>query len=93
MFPPMLLRLRVGTSERPGIGLWLPLFLVWLILLPLVVLALGIAVLVDLALLLAEAEYHHYTWLLLRTFGVLGALRDLSFSIRTNENVVDFQLV
>ncbi|PKQ15722.1 MAG: hypothetical protein CVT67_08370 [Actinobacteria bacterium HGW-Actinobacteria-7] len=93
MFPPMLLYVRVGTQARPGIGLWLPLFLVWLILLPIVVLVLLIALVVDIALFLAGQSYHHYTLLLFSTFGVLGALRGTLVSIRTEENVVEIDLV
>jgi small-conductance mechanosensitive channel len=93
MFPPMILYLRVGTPERPGIGLWLPLFLVWLILLPIVVLILVITMLVDTALFLADRPYHHYTLLLFRCLGVLGATRGTIVSIHANENVIDFDLV
>lgn len=93
MLPPMLLYVRVGTPERPGAAWWLPLFLVWLILLPLVVLVLIVALLVDLALLISGQPYHHYTLLLLRCFGVLGATRDAVIKVRANENVIDIGLV
>jgi hypothetical protein len=93
MFPPMLLYLRIGAEERRGVGLWLPLFLVWLILLPLVVFVFAITVLVDVVLFLVGARYHHYTLLLVRCVGVLGATRGLVVSIRSEENVVDVELV
>ena len=91
--PPMLLYVRVGTPERPGFGLWLPLFLVWLILLPLVVLVLVIAMTVDVLLLLAGQSYHHYTLLLFRCFGVLGATKGTLISIHADGHVVDIDLV
>lgn len=93
MFPPMLLYVRVSTPERPGHGIWLPLFLVWLILLPIVVLVLLLTMLTDVVLFLAGQSYHHYTLLLLGGFGVLGATRGTLVSIRTNDNVVDIDFV
>jgi hypothetical protein len=91
MFPPMLLHLRFGTPDRPG--LWLPLFLVWLILLPLVVLVLLIAAVADAALFLGGASYHHATLLLLRVLGVLAASRGTSVRVHSNEAVVSVDLV
>jgi hypothetical protein len=93
MFPPMLLYLRVGTLERPGVGLWLPLFLVWLILLPLVALVLAVTVLVDIALLLVGQRYHHYTLLLFSCLGVLGATRGTVVRIHSDKTIVDIDLV
>jgi hypothetical protein len=93
MFPPMLLHVRVGTVERPGIGVWLPLFLVWLILLPIVVVVLLITVVADVALFFTGQSYHHYTLLLLRCFGVLGATRGTVVSIRSVANVIDIGFV
>jgi hypothetical protein len=93
MFPPMLLYLRVGTEERPGFGLWLPLFLVWLILLPIVVLVFLVTVLVDVVLFFVGASYHHYTLLLFRCFGVLGATRGTVVSIHADMHVINVELV
>lgn len=89
MLPPMLLYVRVGSHERAGHGLWLPLFLVWLILLPIVVLVFVVTIVVDTALLIAGQDYHHYTALLLRCFGVLGATRGTEVRIDSNEAVID----
>ena len=93
MFPPMLLYLRVGTPERPGPGIWLPLFLVWLILLPIVVLVLLITVLTDVVLFFVGQPYHAYTLLLLRCFGVLGAAKGTAVSIHAHTNVINVELV
>jgi hypothetical protein len=93
MFPPMLLYLRIGTEERPGFGLWLPLFLVWLILLPIVVLVLLVTLLVDGVLFFANQRYHHYTMLLFSCFGVLGATRGTVVSIHADMHVIDVELV
>jgi hypothetical protein len=93
MLPPMLLYLRVGTPESPGFGMWLPLFLLWLLLLPIMVLALPLTIVADLVLFLAGRRYHHYTLLVLRSFGVLRATRGTTVRIRSNQNVVDITLV
>jgi len=93
MLPPLWLYLRIGTPERPGFGLWLPLFLVWLLLLPLVVLVLLVALLADLVLLFAGRTYHHYTLFLLRCFGVLGATRGTVVSIHADEHCIDINLI
>jgi hypothetical protein len=93
MFPPMLMYLRVGTTERPRFGVWLPLFLVWLILLPIVVLILFVTIVVDLALLLAGHSYHHYTLLLFRCLGVIAAIRGLMVRVDSLNEVVDVEFV
>jgi len=93
MFPPMLLYVRVTAPERNRSGVWLPLFLVWLILLPLVVLVLLLTIVADVVLFLVGSSYHYYTLLLLRCFGVLGAARGMSVHIRSNENDIDINVV
>ena len=83
MLPPMLLYLRVGTPDAPGRGLWLPLFLLWLMLLPLVVLVLLVRDRSSTSCCSSPGErYHHYTLLLVRCFGVLGATRGTAVRIR-----------
>ena len=89
MFPPMLLYVRVNPHGTTAHGVWLPLFLVWLILLPFVVFVLAVTLVVDLALLLAGQSYHHYTLLLARSIGLLGATRGLAVSVRSEEAIVD----
>ncbi len=93
MFPPMLLYLRVSTPERSRHGLWLPLFLIWLLLLPLVVLVLAVSVAVDFVLLLGGQAYHHYTLFLLRAFGLLGATRGTVVHVHSDETNVDIEFV
>ncbi len=93
MFPPMLLYLRVGTLEEPRFGLWLPLFLLWLILLPLVALVLVITMLVDATLFLLGQSYHHYTLLLFRCLGLLGATRGTVVHVHSEKADIHFDLV
>jgi hypothetical protein len=91
MYPPMLVHVRVGAPHRRRVGVWLPLFLVWLILLPIVVLVLVVSIVVDLVLLLVGERYHHYTLLLFRGFGVLAATRGMEMRIRAERTDVDIR--
>jgi hypothetical protein len=93
MLPPMLLYLRVGTPEKSGTGLWLPLFLVWLILLPIVVLVVAVTMLVDVVLFMIGRSYHRYTLLLFHGLGLLGATRGTIVSIRADKHAIDVELV
>jgi hypothetical protein len=93
MLPPMLLYVKVSTRERKRIGIWLPLFLVWLILLPLVALMFAVTVAVDLVLILADQPYHHYTLLLARVFGVLGDCRGTTVHVNADHTNVRIDLV
>jgi hypothetical protein len=71
-FPPLLLRLRMSSPERPWPTLWLPLFLVWLLLILLVPLAL-------VALLVAIALYPQYAG---RAFALVRALFAIILGLR-----------
>ena len=87
--PPMLMHVRISTPERTRPGVWLPLFLVWLILLPLVALILAVALIVDLALLVAGESYHHYTLLLIGCFELLAATRGSVVRVHGDNTDVD----
>jgi hypothetical protein len=89
MYPPMLLHLRIGAPDTHRSGVWLPLFLVWLILLPIVVLVFVVSIVVDVVLLLVGERYHHYTLLLFRCFGVLAATRGMEVRIHADNTDVD----
>ena len=91
MFPPMLLHLRFGAPGRSG--LWLPLFLLWLIVLPVAVLVLLIAMAADGVLFLAGASYHRYSLALLRCLGVLAASRGTAVRVRGGGRAVEIELV
>jgi hypothetical protein len=93
MLPSMLLYLCIGTPERPGRGMWLPLFLVWLLLLPLAILAVLFTLLADVVLLIVGRPYHHYTLLLLRCLGLLGATRSAELRIDSGTNIVNMRFV
>jgi hypothetical protein len=93
MMPPLLLGLRVITPTGRNVRLWLPLFLLWLILLPLVVLVALTTALVDVVLLFAGRDYHHYTLLLLRSLEVLGATRGTTVRVHSDTTDVNIDFV
>ena len=87
--PPAILDLRVAPSDRRPIHLWLPLFLLWPLLLVLGVLSLVFTILADIALLLLGRRYHHYTLLLVRVFGMLGDTRGTIVRFSDGKTAVD----
>lgn len=92
MLPPMLIYMGFGARESRH-GIWLPLFLVWLLLLPLFVLAVCITLLIDIALFLSGQEYHYYTFLLIGAVGLLGATRGMVVSVHADQTDIDIELV
>ncbi|MDO8847166.1 MAG: hypothetical protein Q7W51_02110 [Coriobacteriia bacterium] len=73
--PPFVIDVRVKEEGSRSFRIWLPVFLLWPLLLPLVALALIGTLIADLVLLLGGARYHHYTLLVLRSLGLLSAAR------------------
>ena len=69
--------------------IWLPLFLLWLILLPFLLLAFLVAMLADVVLFLVGSRYHHYTLLLLRCCEVLGDTRGMVVHVHSKQTNVD----
>jgi len=87
--PPMILDLRVAPPDRRPVHVWLPLFLLWPIVLVLGVLALVFTVLADVVLLLLGERYHHYTILLARCFGMLWDTRGLVLRFNDKATAVE----
>jgi len=93
MVPPLLLHVRVGAPTCARHGVWLPLFLVWLLLLPFALLLLALAILADFVLLIAGQRYHHSTLLLLGAARVVSATSGTTVRINSEENVVEIDVV
>lgn len=72
--PPCLIRLRIEEPNRTRLRLWLPLFLLWPLLLVVLALAIAVTLLADFISLLVKHP-PAYTRLLLGTVGVLGETR------------------
>jgi len=90
---PLLMRLNVGSPNHHRVRLWLPLFLLWPLLVLLLALPLLITVIVDACLLLAGREYHHYTILVLRALALLGDTRGLVLRIDDGKTDIDLTVV
>ena len=88
-FPPAILDLRVAPAGRRSIHLWLPLFLLWPLLLVMGVLSLVLTIIADVVLLLLDRPYHRYTVLLVRVFGLLGDVRGMVIRINDGRTAVD----
>lgn len=93
MVPPLLMYLRIGTPTSARRGLWLPLFLVWLLLLPFALLLFALAILADFVLLIAGQRYHHSTLLLFGAARVVAATSGTTVRINSGENVVEIDVV
>ena len=87
--PPLVLDLRVVRPERRPVHLWLPLFLLWPLVLVLGVLALLLTMVADGVLLVLGRRYHHYTILLGRSFATLGETRGMVVRFGNEKTAVD----
>lgn len=87
--PPAILDLKIAPSDGRRVHLWLPLFLLWPLALALGVLALVFTIIGDLVLMLAGQRYHHYTLLLVRSFGALSGTRGMVMSFKDDKTAVD----
>ena len=82
--PPYLISLRVTDQGRTKFRLWLPLFLLWLLLLPLFVLALVVTFLLDL-LTLPLGNGFRFSRFLFGVIGVMGAARGTEVQVATGD--------
>lgn len=85
--PPCFIRVKVAEEERTKFRLWLPLFILWPLLLALVLLALILALFVDGVLVLTGQNYA-YTRLVIGCLEVLGASRGVEVCVRDNKHTV-----
>jgi hypothetical protein len=88
--PPAILDLRVVPSDgRRPVHLWLPLFLLWPLALALGVISLVFTIVADALLLALGRRYHHYTILLVRSFGALCETRGMVIRVNDDKASVD----
>jgi hypothetical protein len=87
--PPMILDLKVASPDRPPVHVWLPLFLLWPLVVAVGALALVFTVVADVALLLAGRRYHHYSLLLVRSFAALTETRGMVIRFNDKQTAVD----
>jgi hypothetical protein len=87
--PPYLIDLRIVSSDRSPVHLWLPLFLLWPFLLVIAVLSLVFTILTDLVLYLVNSRYHSYTLFLVGCLGMLAQTRGTTVRIDAPGSLVD----
>lgn len=87
--PPAILDLRIAPAASRSHHLWLPIFLLWPLLLIVAVIVFPVTLLVDAVLLVAGRPYHHYTILTARLFGLLGETRGMVVRINDGKTAVD----
>lgn len=87
--PPYLIDVRIRPEDGRPFRVWLPLLLLWPLLLVLAVLALVLTLLVDIALWAFGQDYHYYTLLLAGAFGLLSDLRGITVHITDTRSLVD----
>jgi hypothetical protein len=87
--PPMVLDLKVASSGRRPVHLWLPLFLLWPLALVFGVLALVLTLVADGVLFALGRRYHHNTVLLVRAFEALGETRGMAIRFSNEKTAVD----
>lgn len=86
LLPPLVIDVRVRERKSRGFRIWLPFFLLWPLLLIVVGFALIVSVVVDFALLIAGARYHHYTLLLLHSMQLLAQVRGTHAHINSSDS-------
>lgn len=87
--PPYLIDMHVTSEEGRRHRFWIPLFLLWPLLLVLAVLAFILTVLTDVALMVAGKKYHYYTFLLTGVFGMLSEVRGVTVRVRQPDAFLD----
>ncbi len=91
--PPSLLYVRVKEDARHGFGLWLPLFLLW----PLIVVILApvflCTIVADAGLAAARRSYHHYTRFLGAVLLATFEIRNLKVHVRSPKAHVNITII
>ena len=92
IMPPLVIDVRVREQNAKGFRIWFPFVILWPLLLIIVGFAFVVALIVDFALLLANARYHHYTLLLFHSLGLLAAVRGTHAHIDGQSALVDVNI-
>ncbi len=86
--PPMVVDIRVVSGGERKVRLWIPMFLLWPLVLVLVLLALVLTVLADIVLLLSRGPFHHSTRVLLAGLAAAAETRGLRISVDGPDTIV-----
>ncbi len=91
--PPYLVYLKIVNEESKGFGMWLPVFLLWPLVLILVLFALPFLLLADLGLRLADQPFHRFTRFVFEALMILPETRGMTVDIQEGPKVVKFTVV
>jgi len=92
ILPPLVIDVRVRERGARSFRIWFPLVLLWPLLFLLVGFALVVSLVVDLALLIAGARYHHYTLLLLGAMHLLADVRGTHAHVNSPTTLVNVKI-
>lgn len=92
-FPPSLLYVKIRDDGKNRLGIWLPLFLLWPLIIIILALVFLLTILVDFFLVLADARYHSFTRLVFGAMITLFEIRGLKVHIENAENHVNITFV
>lgn len=87
ILPPAIMYVAVKEPGKKGWWFWLPLFLLWPLVLLLLVPVVCITVFVDIVTWLAGARFHRYTEFVLRLMGLLAECRGTSVDVESPTRV------
>lgn len=93
ILPPLVIDVRVREQGHRGFRIWFPFFLLWPLLFLIVGFMLLVTLLVDLALLVSGARYHHYTALLFGTLHLLAEVRGTRADVRDSNSLVHVTII
>jgi hypothetical protein len=90
--PPAILDLHIAPVNRKPVHVWLPLFLLWPLLLVLAVLALVMTILADVVLAVLGDSYHRYTILLIGLLGLMWQTQGTAFRVNDGQTSVSLTI-
>ncbi len=86
--PPAFVKLRVVKPGEHNLRLWLPVFLLWPLLLALTIVVLVMTILADVVLIIIGSRYHHSTQLLIGGMDLVGKARGLTLAVDNKDSTV-----
>lgn len=90
--PPLVIDVRVREPGARGFRIWFPFFVLWPLLLVIIGFVLLVAALVDIALFVSGARYHHYSLLVLGTMRLLASVRGTHVTALSDDNHVKIDI-
>lgn len=92
ILPPIVIDVHVRERNARNFRIWFPFFILWPLLLVIVILALVIALLVDVAMWLAGARTYNLTRLLIGSLHLLADTRGTSAYVNSPTTLVDVKI-